>query len=66
MNAHTSQFEGRASLRRVHRIPIRHTLQLAARAGGANILVGTGRVNLWGAFAMAATAAIGAAVGTVV
>jgi VIT1/CCC1 family predicted Fe2+/Mn2+ transporter len=32
---------------------------LAARAGGARVLVGTGRVVLWGALAMALTAAIG-------
>jgi VIT1/CCC1 family predicted Fe2+/Mn2+ transporter len=39
---------------------------LAARAGGANIVVGAGRVVLWGALAMTATAALGAAFGTVV
>ena len=32
---------------------------LAARAGGANVLTGIGRVTSWSAFAMAATAAIG-------
>lgn len=37
---------------------------LAARAGGANAFIGAGRVMLWGALAMAATAAIGAALGT--
>ncbi len=36
---------------------------LAARAGGANILVGALRVLVWGAFAMAATAGIGALFG---
>jgi VIT1/CCC1 family predicted Fe2+/Mn2+ transporter len=39
---------------------------LAARVGGANMLRGVGRVTLWGAVAMAATAAIGALFGTVV
>ena len=39
---------------------------LAARAGGANIVKGAGRVILWGALAMAATAIIGALFGTVV
>jgi VIT1/CCC1 family predicted Fe2+/Mn2+ transporter len=34
-----------------------------ARAGGAGILKPTVRVTFWGAFAMAATAAIGALVG---
>jgi VIT1/CCC1 family predicted Fe2+/Mn2+ transporter len=38
---------------------------LAARAGGANIAIGAGRVTLWGALAMAATAAVGAIFGTV-
>jgi len=38
---------------------------LAARAGGASLLVGAARVTLWGALAMAATAAVGAALGTV-
>lgn len=32
---------------------------LAARTGGANMMVGAGRVTLWGALAMAITAAIG-------
>lgn len=32
---------------------------LAARAGGARIALGVGRVALWGALAMAATAAVG-------
>ncbi len=36
---------------------------LAARAGGANVLVGALRVLVWGAFAMAATAGIGALFG---
>lgn len=39
---------------------------LAARAGGANVLLGAGRVVLWGALAMAATAGVGAVFGTVV
>lgn len=39
---------------------------VAARVGGANIAKGAGRVTLWGAVAMAATAAIGALFGTVV
>ena len=38
---------------------------LAARVGGANIVVGAGRVTLWGALAMAATAAVGGMFGTV-
>jgi VIT1/CCC1 family predicted Fe2+/Mn2+ transporter len=37
----------------------------AARAGGASIVVGAGRVLFWGAAAMAITAAIGALVGHV-
>lgn len=36
---------------------------LAARAGGASVLLGTGRVTLWGALAMAATAGVGAVFG---
>ncbi len=39
---------------------------LAARAGGANIALGAGRVTLWGALAMAATALVGALFGAVV
>jgi VIT1/CCC1 family predicted Fe2+/Mn2+ transporter len=39
---------------------------LAARTGGAKLGVGAGRVTLWGALAMAATAAVGAIFGTVV
>jgi VIT1/CCC1 family predicted Fe2+/Mn2+ transporter len=39
---------------------------VAARAGGANIFIGAGRVILWGALAMAATALVGKAFGTVV
>jgi VIT1/CCC1 family predicted Fe2+/Mn2+ transporter len=39
---------------------------LAARAGGANVAIGAGRVTLWGALAMAATAAVGRAFGAVV
>ena len=39
---------------------------LAARTGGANMAVGAGRVSLWGALAMAATAAVGAIFGAVV
>jgi VIT1/CCC1 family predicted Fe2+/Mn2+ transporter len=39
---------------------------LAAKVGGAKILTGAGRVTLWGALAMAATAAVGAVFGTIV
>lgn len=39
---------------------------MAAQAGGANLLVGAGRVTLWGALAMAATAGVGTLFGTVV
>jgi VIT1/CCC1 family predicted Fe2+/Mn2+ transporter len=39
---------------------------LAARVGGANVAVGAGRVTLWGALAMAATAAVGTLFGNVV
>jgi VIT1/CCC1 family predicted Fe2+/Mn2+ transporter len=39
---------------------------LAARVGGAGIVAGAARVTLWGALAMAATAAIGALFGQVV
>lgn len=39
---------------------------LAARAGGAKVVVGIARVTILGALAMAATAAIGALFGTVV
>jgi VIT1/CCC1 family predicted Fe2+/Mn2+ transporter len=39
---------------------------MAARAGGANVAIGAGRVALWGALAMAATAAVGKAFGAVV
>jgi VIT1/CCC1 family predicted Fe2+/Mn2+ transporter len=39
---------------------------LGAQAGGAIILPAAGRVTFWGALAMAVTAAIGAAFGTVV
>ncbi len=39
---------------------------LAARAGGANVVIGAGRVIFWGALAMAATAGVGAIIGTVV
>ncbi|MFZ1730280.1 MAG: VIT family protein [Bacteroidota bacterium] len=39
---------------------------LAARTGGASPIVGAARVTFWGAIAMGATAAIGAAFGTVV
>ncbi len=38
---------------------------MAARAGGANVLTGAGRVTLWGVLAMAATALVGAIFGTV-
>lgn len=39
---------------------------LAAHAGGASIVRGAGRVTLWGALAMALTAAVGALFGAVV
>jgi VIT1/CCC1 family predicted Fe2+/Mn2+ transporter len=39
---------------------------VAARVGGASVVVGAGRVTLWGALAMAATAAVGSLFGTVV
>jgi VIT1/CCC1 family predicted Fe2+/Mn2+ transporter len=39
---------------------------IGARAGGANVLRATARVTFWGALAMALTAGIGAAFGTVV
>jgi vacuolar iron transporter family protein len=39
---------------------------LAARAGGASAIAGAWRVSFWGALAMAATAGVGAAFGTVV
>ena len=39
---------------------------LAARAGGASVASSIARVTLWGALAMAATAAIGALFGTVI
>ena len=38
---------------------------LAARVGGANVAVGAGRVTLWGALAMAATAGVGAIFGSI-
>jgi VIT1/CCC1 family predicted Fe2+/Mn2+ transporter len=38
---------------------------VAARIGGAKVGVGAGRVTLWGALAMAATAAVGALFGSV-
>ena len=38
---------------------------LAARAGGANVLVGALRVTFWGALAMAVTAGVGSLFGTV-
>lgn len=38
---------------------------LAARAGGAKLIVGAGRVTFWGAIAMAVTGAAGAWFGTV-
>jgi VIT1/CCC1 family predicted Fe2+/Mn2+ transporter len=38
---------------------------LAARAGGAGVLVGATRVTFWGALAMALTAAVGALFGTI-
>lgn len=39
---------------------------MAARAGGAGIALGAGRVTLWGALAMAATAVVGQLFGAVV
>ncbi|NBF06309.1 VIT family protein [Pseudomonas sp. Fl5BN2] len=39
---------------------------VAARAGGAKVLLGAWRVTLWGALAMGITAAVGSAFGTVV
>jgi VIT1/CCC1 family predicted Fe2+/Mn2+ transporter len=39
---------------------------LAARAGGAGVVVGAVRVTIWGALAMAATAAVGALFGAAV
>jgi vacuolar iron transporter family protein len=39
---------------------------LAARAGGAGVMVGATRVTFWGALAMAATAGVGALFGTAV
>jgi len=38
---------------------------LAARAGGAGVMIGAIRVTFWGALAMAATAGVGALFGTV-
>lgn len=38
---------------------------LAAKAGGANIYIGAGRVTFWGALAMGATAIVGKIFGTV-
>ena len=37
---------------------------LAARAGGASVIVGAARVTFWGALAMATTAGIGALFGS--
>ena len=37
---------------------------LAARAGGAGVLLGAMRVTFWGALAMAVTAGVGALFGT--
>jgi vacuolar iron transporter family protein len=39
---------------------------LAARAGGAHVAAAAGRVTLWGALAMAATAGIGELFGTII
>lgn len=39
---------------------------LAARAGGASIVVSAGRVTFWGALAMALTSAVGALFGSIV
>jgi VIT1/CCC1 family predicted Fe2+/Mn2+ transporter len=38
---------------------------LAAQTGGANVVIGAGRVTLWGALAMIATAVVGAIFGTI-
>jgi VIT1/CCC1 family predicted Fe2+/Mn2+ transporter len=38
---------------------------LAARAGGAGVIVGAVRVTFWGALAMAVTAGVGSLFGTV-
>jgi VIT1/CCC1 family predicted Fe2+/Mn2+ transporter len=38
---------------------------LAARAGGANMMIGALRVTFWGTLAMGVTAGIGALFGTV-
>jgi VIT1/CCC1 family predicted Fe2+/Mn2+ transporter len=38
---------------------------LAARAGGAGVMVGAMRVAFWGALAMAVTAGVGALFGTI-
>ena len=38
---------------------------LAARAGGAGVMVGALRVTFWGALAMAVTAGVGSLFGTV-
>jgi VIT1/CCC1 family predicted Fe2+/Mn2+ transporter len=38
---------------------------LAARAGGAGVIVGAIRVTFWGALAMALTAGVGALFGTI-
>ncbi|OZA08798.1 MAG: hypothetical protein B7X97_05100 [Methylotenera sp. 17-45-7] len=38
---------------------------LAAKAGGANLWLGAGRVAFWGALAMAATAGVGSLFGVV-
>jgi VIT1/CCC1 family predicted Fe2+/Mn2+ transporter len=39
---------------------------IAAKAGGAKIIIGAWRVTLWGALAMGITAAVGALFGAVV
>jgi len=39
---------------------------IAARAGGASMLVGAGRVAFWGVLAMAVTAGVGKLFGTAV
>lgn len=39
---------------------------VAARAGGANMLIGSARVTFWGALAMSVTAGVGAAFGTAI
>ena len=49
--------------RPVARLPRRCSARVAARAGGASMSTGAGRVTFWGALAMAITAGIGALFG---